>query len=100
MRGLLGQIVRIYPTDMCTLALIIISLSLTLPLVSEEKLDQLVKWLSPLHYNVKHEESVEKHQEDTGTWLFEKKIYKEWEDSTQSVLWIHGITGCGKTILA
>ncbi|KAF8539493.1 hypothetical protein BDD12DRAFT_924175 [Trichophaea hybrida] len=66
----------------------------------QEKLDQLVKWLSPLHYNVKHEESVEKHQEDTGTWLFENKIYQEWEKSTQSVLWIHGIPGCGKTILA
>jgi SpoVK/Ycf46/Vps4 family AAA+-type ATPase len=63
-------------------------------------LDELVKWLSPLHYNVKHEESVEKHQQDTGTWLFEKEIYQKWEQSTRSGLWIHGIPGCGKTILA
>jgi len=64
-----------------------------------EKLDQLVRWLAPLHYNVKHEQSVEKNQEDTGMWLFENDIYKRWE-SSPSMLWIHGIPGCGKTILA
>jgi hypothetical protein len=64
-----------------------------------EKINQIAKWLSPLHYNTKHEMSVEKH-DDTGTWLFKQDIYQEWESSSPSKLWIHGIPGCGKTILA
>ncbi|KAA8895957.1 hypothetical protein FN846DRAFT_967255 [Sphaerosporella brunnea] len=68
--------------------------------VKREKLSQLVRWLSPLHYNLKHEESVGKHQDGSGTWLFETQKYQDWEKSTSSKLWIHGIPGCGKTILA
>ena len=63
-------------------------------------MDQLVRWLAPLHYNAKHEQSIEKHEEDTGTWLFEKDIYRDWESLSPSSLWIHGIPGSGKTILA
>jgi hypothetical protein len=67
---------------------------------SGEKLSQLVKWLAPLHYNTKHEDSFEKHQEGTGVWLFDNHKFREWESSSPSILWIHGIPGCGKTILA
>lgn len=59
-----------------------------------------MKWLDPLPYNNKLEESFEKHKEGTGDWLFEKEIFRQWESSSPSVLWIHGIPGTGKTILA
>ncbi|KAF8250371.1 hypothetical protein K440DRAFT_510266, partial [Wilcoxina mikolae CBS 423.85] len=55
---------------------------------------------APLHYNIRHEESVEKRNENTGAWLFEKRIFQKWEASTSSRLWMHGIPGSGKTILA
>ena len=59
-----------------------------------------MRWLSPLHFNIKHEESVERIQHGSGLWLFDKGIYQRWEGSSPSSLWIHGIPGCGKTILA
>ncbi|KAF8537798.1 hypothetical protein BDD12DRAFT_743932, partial [Trichophaea hybrida] len=35
-----------------------------------------------------------------GSWLFEKQIFQKWEASMSSRLWMHGIPGSGKTILA
>ncbi|KAF8246567.1 hypothetical protein K440DRAFT_662004 [Wilcoxina mikolae CBS 423.85] len=45
--------------------------------LKREKLSQLVKWLAPLHYNTKHEDSFEKHQEGTGLWLFKNDKLRE-----------------------
>jgi Cdc6-like AAA superfamily ATPase len=59
-----------------------------------------LRWLSPLEYNVKHDESFEKHHEGTGNWLFQKSIYAQWKSSRSALLWIYGIPGCGKTVLA
>jgi hypothetical protein len=38
-------------------------------------------------------------QPDTGLWLLESDLYKGWKANASSV-WLHGIPGCGKTILS
>ena len=41
-----------------------------------------------------------KHQPSTGDWLICGQQYNEWKKTGQSkLLWLHGIPGCGKTIL-
>ena len=35
----------------------------------------------------------------TGFWLLEHPSFLEWKSGTQKCLWLHGIPGCGKTIL-
>lgn len=37
-------------------------------------------------------------QADTGLWLLESDLYKEWKVKA-SAIWLHGIPGCGKTVL-
>lgn len=68
----------------------------------ESKSQKLVGWLKPLEYNVKHEISSRQRQKDTGTWLFDDRLYRQWEEADEdgSQLWLHGIPGSGKTILA
>jgi len=65
-----------------------------------EETKQLIDWLSPLQYSQKHEISSDIRQPETGTWLFEHELFKEWENATASKLWIWGNPGTGKTILA
>jgi NACHT domain len=36
----------------------------------------------------------------TGTWFIESKQFADWKTNPDSFLWIHGIPGCGKTILS
>jgi hypothetical protein len=35
----------------------------------------------------------------TGTWFIKSKPFADWKTNPYSFLWIHGIPGCGKTIL-
>ncbi|GBE88163.1 hypothetical protein SCP_1203930 [Sparassis crispa] len=59
----------------------------------------LIKWLSPLDVDVKHESSSRIRQPGTGTWLLDNKLFREWRSSNSGFLWLHGIPGSGKTIL-
>ncbi|KAL3456145.1 ankyrin repeat-containing domain protein [Aspergillus heterothallicus] len=36
----------------------------------------------------------------TGDWIMQEDAYKGWLDGGSQVLWLHGIPGCGKTILS
>jgi 4-alpha-glucanotransferase len=75
-------------------------LSKRLTVILERRLDKLIRWLAPTQYSIKQEESLEKHQAGTGKWLFDHAKYRKWRESSTSALWVHGIAGCGKTILA
>ncbi|KAI0959138.1 hypothetical protein AcW1_004054 [Taiwanofungus camphoratus] len=59
----------------------------------------IIHWLSPLPVNVKYESSVRLRYSGTGQWLFENPIFKEWRNSSRSLLWLNGIPGSGKTVL-
>ncbi|KAK3685175.1 hypothetical protein B0T22DRAFT_537570 [Podospora appendiculata] len=58
------------------------------------------KWLQstdprPLHYR-----ACEQYEIGTGDWMLRSDEWKAWLDSKTRCLWIHGIPGAGKTILA
>ncbi|KAJ5721898.1 uncharacterized protein N7483_009832 [Penicillium malachiteum] len=38
-------------------------------------------------------------EENTGTWLLDSQEYKDWKAFPGSVLWLHGVVGCGKSVL-
>jgi predicted ATPase len=38
--------------------------------------------------------------EGTGVWLLENPVFQSWRSGSFRHLWLHGLAGCGKTILS
>ncbi|SJL02873.1 uncharacterized protein ARMOST_06214 [Armillaria ostoyae] len=64
-----------------------------------KRLQEVVKWLEPLHSEVKLREVHERRQPGTCKWLLSRVLFASWY-SSGSFLWLNGIPGNGKTILA
>lgn len=61
---------------------------------------KLLEWLSSYEYDEMHTRTRALVQQDTGQWIFETEHYRCWRNSTPSLLWLYGISGSGKTVLA
>lgn len=70
--------------------------------IAEETSQRLIEWLCPESSNIEEnlEAALHLRQRDTGKWFLESKILKEWIESKNGFFWVHGIPGCGKTILS
>ncbi|KFY94925.1 hypothetical protein V498_03651 [Pseudogymnoascus sp. VKM F-4517 (FW-2822)] len=66
----------------------------------DEKLIKIRQWLSPPDPSVNHQKWCKQRQEDTGLWFLNSEEYGKWKTDTASIIWLHGIPGCGKTILS
>lgn len=54
--------------------------------------------ISRLQYTSHHQGAKKGRLKGSGQWLLQKREYQAWrEDSSSSVLWLHGIPGSGKT---
>ncbi|KAH8880505.1 hypothetical protein GQ53DRAFT_891078, partial [Thozetella sp. PMI_491] len=71
--------------------------------LSTEQRRQVISWLqtttSPIQ---KHQNSLALHEPHTSEWILRLEDWKKWLDQSSSdrFLWIHGIPGAGKTVLA
>lgn len=59
-----------------------------------------MRWLSDVNPAQKHSQFRSIWQPGTGRWIFDEPQYRRWVESQNSALFIHGIPGAGKTILA
>lgn len=58
----------------------------------EEKREKMLDWISNVPFNQHHSNIRQDRLPDSGQWLLQKKEYKIWlEDSSCSILWLHGI---------
>ncbi|KAH8431512.1 uncharacterized protein LDX57_009175 [Aspergillus melleus] len=57
-------------------------------------------WLSPPDPSVTHNKALRQRHKDSGRWLFYDNVFIKWRTKSNSFLWLHGIPGCGKTILS
>ncbi|KAL7265925.1 hypothetical protein RUND412_011545, partial [Rhizina undulata] len=61
----------------------------------------ILKWLSTVPFEDHHLFIRPSRQAGTGEWLLKKKEFIYWKDSSSSsILWLRGIAGAGKTVLA
>lgn len=63
--------------------------------------DRILDWLahpdpSELHEIVRRDRN---NQAKTGRWFLDGSTFKQFKDTSQSVLWLHGDSGCGKSVL-
>lgn len=69
--------------------------------IAEEKTDEALRYLlSPPNVTKNYEDALEQRHDGTGDWFLQSEIFTEWKNNPDSILWLHGMPGCGKTILS
>jgi hypothetical protein len=63
---------------------------------------EIIRWLETINPSSLHNTAFKKHEEHTSSWLLQSPEWINWLDreSPRNFLWIHGIPGSGKTVLA
>ena len=68
-------------------------------LVSGKRL-KILQWLSTIPYEQHHQNVRKDRLNGSGLWLLGKPKFTDWRlSSVSSILWLHGIPGCGKSKL-
>ncbi|KAF3211502.1 hypothetical protein TWF106_010222 [Orbilia oligospora] len=68
--------------------------------MSTEKRQDIYRWLSPPDSSTNYNAAIKEHLQGSGLWFIESSKFSEWKIQRNSRLWLHGIPGCGKTILS
>jgi hypothetical protein len=63
-------------------------------------LTKMCTWLSAPDPSTNYHKAHGQRQDETGLWLLESERFTAWKVDAASHLWLHGIPGCGKTILS
>ncbi|KZP06500.1 hypothetical protein FIBSPDRAFT_1053521, partial [Athelia psychrophila] len=61
--------------------------------------DKEVKWLAAPDSSNNYHAALEKHHTQTGSWLFDKRQFRNWKKYPSYILWLCGASGCGKTVI-
>ncbi|KAK2764811.1 hypothetical protein CKAH01_15750 [Colletotrichum kahawae] len=61
---------------------------------------EVMKWLSPPDPSTNDNKALQQRHGGTGQWFLDSQEYSKWKTTQKSSLWLHGIPGCGKTILS
>ena len=67
---------------------------------SDLRAEQIKSWLCPPDPSTNANHARELRHEGTGTWLLENPIFQDWHSGSRRYLWLHGLAGCGKTVLS
>ncbi|KAI9764110.1 MAG: hypothetical protein M1840_008670 [Geoglossum simile] len=62
--------------------------------------DMIIRWLQYTDPSTNHNAACEKREPLTGNWLLQSDNFAKWKRESKQFLWLHGIPGCGKTILS
>lgn len=66
----------------------------------QQQLQVMLEWLDAHDPSDQHNSIKRVRISGTGSWLLNNKGFESWYENTgSSSLWIHGIPGCGKTVL-
>ncbi|KAF7365799.1 ANK-REP-REGION domain-containing protein [Mycena venus] len=65
----------------------------------EKERMQIIDWLSPINFFLRHADISRVRQQDTGGWLLADTVFKRWESGSGRTIWCRGIPGAGKTVL-
>ncbi|KAF3934310.1 Ankyrin-1 [Dactylella cylindrospora] len=66
---------------------------------SEQRQAEIMRWLSPPNASVNYHKAFQQRHEGSGSWFLGGDTFSEWKNQPK-FLWLHGIAGCGKTVLS
>ncbi|KAK4922629.1 hypothetical protein LTR66_016587, partial [Elasticomyces elasticus] len=61
--------------------------------------DKIMRWLCPPDPSTNVNQARALRHEGTGAWLLESHFFQLWYIGSHRHLWLHGLAGCGKTVL-
>lgn len=62
--------------------------------------DAITRWLNAPDPSMNHNEANRRQHPGTGSWFLGGDAFLKWKQRPASFLWLHGMSGCGKTVLA
>ncbi|KNG81063.1 putative ankyrin repeat domain protein [Aspergillus nomiae NRRL 13137] len=71
--------------------------------VTSHDTEQIQTWLSPTEFEMEgseYQKHLSAHASGTGDWLFHTDQYRTWHDANINTLWLQGIPGSGKSVMA
>ncbi|KIJ36492.1 hypothetical protein M422DRAFT_261042 [Sphaerobolus stellatus SS14] len=60
----------------------------------------IFRWLAPLDVETDYNFARSLSHISSGQWFLSSKLFLRFRDETRTHLWLHGIPGCGKTVLS
>ena len=69
-------------------------------MTTDSERENIHKWLSAPDLSSNHNKACKQRQAKTGNWFIRTKQFTSWKLLPNSFIWLHGIPGCGKTILS
>ena len=64
------------------------------------KQKKISRWLSAPDPSSNYDKALKSRQGGTGELFFKTDAYRDWLSKPRYLLWLHGIPGCGKTVLS
>ncbi|KAI9770356.1 MAG: hypothetical protein M1839_003233 [Geoglossum umbratile] len=62
--------------------------------------DKVIQWLQYADPSTNHNTACEMREPLTGNWFLQSDDFAAWKQEPKQLLWLHGIPGCGKTVLS
>ena len=67
---------------------------------SDAEKGKACKWIEHTNPTSNHDDACKLHESDTCRWISRVEQWSQWLSRHQRMIWIHGIPGAGKTVLA
>ena len=71
--------------------------------MTSQDVEKIKSWLSPTEFEIEgseYQKHLGAHASGTGDWLFQTDQYQAWHDANINTLWLQGIPGSGKSVMA
>ncbi|CUS06966.1 unnamed protein product, partial [Tuber aestivum] len=68
--------------------------------LDDKEFREVLKWLNVVDPASNYSSAIALREPGTGNWLIKGSEYRDWKEGRGGVLWLHGIPGCGKSVLS
>ena len=69
-------------------------------ITQDNQYHRIYDWLKPPDFSTNLNKAQSERHKGTGTWFLENEQFNKWKSGACRFVWLHGIPGCGKTVLS